>query len=47
MDDYGNDLNIYWAHDLRLLLASDQSMGAHGFCPFIGRTCFEWSMTDI
>lgn len=47
MDDYGNDLNIYWANDLRLLLASDQSMGAYGFCPYIGKLCFVWSMVDI
>jgi len=47
MDDYGNDLMLFWASDLRLLLASDQSMGAYGFCPFVGKQCFIWAAVDI
>ncbi|CAB4194381.1 hypothetical protein UFOVP1254_32 [uncultured Caudovirales phage] len=47
MDDFGNELMLYWASDLRLLLASDQSQGAYGHSTCIGKSCFAAAMIDV
>lgn len=47
MDDYGTDLYLFYAHDLRLVLRADQSMGAYGFCPYIGNACWDWMMVNV
>jgi hypothetical protein len=47
MDDFGNDLMLYWRSDLRLLLASDQSQGAYGHSTYVGKSCFMAAMVDV